>query len=102
MEAPRMPATDRPLKAVRRVAVIGAGYIADFHIPILRELPHLELVAICDSDLSRAQSLASRYQVGQAVRSIAELKALGVELAHVLVPPNLHASLVRELLEAGI
>jgi predicted dehydrogenase/nucleoside-diphosphate-sugar epimerase len=97
-----MSAADRPLKAVRRVAVIGAGYIADFHIPILRELPHLELVAICDSDLSRAQSLASRYQVGQAVRSIAELKALGVELAHVLVPPNLHASLVRELLEAGI
>jgi len=97
-----MAAPSTPPRAVRRVAVIGAGYIADFHIPILQELEHLELVAVCDADRSRAQASAQRFGIAQAVTTAAELQALGVELAHVLVPPNLHESLVDELLELGI
>lgn len=93
-DASTAPPTPRPVK---RVAVIGAGYIADFHIPVLQSLEHLELVAICDTDLARAQSFAQRFCVAHAVQSIAELKQLGVELAHVLVPPDRHESLVREL-----
>lgn len=101
MSAPMQPAYSTP-RAVRRVAIIGAGYIADFHAPILQELAHLELVAVCDADLSRAQACARRFGIQNAVSSIRELKALGVELCHVLVPPNLHEKLVDELLDEGI
>jgi predicted dehydrogenase/nucleoside-diphosphate-sugar epimerase len=40
--------------------------------------------------------------VPNAVASIAELAALKIDVAHVLVPPNLHLAVTRELLELGI
>lgn len=85
-----------------RVAVVGAGFIAEFHLEILRSTPDVELVAICDADLVKAQSSARRHRVPHAVGSIAELAPLSIDVAHVLVPPNLHLAVTRELLEHGI
>jgi predicted dehydrogenase/nucleoside-diphosphate-sugar epimerase len=81
---------------------VGAGFIADFHLEILRTTEGVEVVAVCDADLVRAQSSARRHRVPNAVGSIAELAKLGVDVAHVLVPPNLHLAVTRELLELGI
>jgi predicted dehydrogenase/nucleoside-diphosphate-sugar epimerase len=99
-----MPSTTPTGLASRntRVAVVGAGFIADFHLEILRGTEGVELVAVCDSDLARAESLARKWQVARAVRSLQELRGLSIDVAHVLVPPNLHFSVARELLEGGI
>ncbi|MEM7308577.1 MAG: NAD-dependent epimerase/dehydratase family protein [Planctomycetota bacterium] len=86
----------------RRVAVVGCGFIAEFHLDILAETPGVEVVAVCDAALDRAQAVAKRRGIPHAVASIPELREHGVEVAHLLVPPDLHARLTRELLENGI
>lgn len=85
-----------------RVALVGCGFIADFHLDVLRELEHVEVVAVCDPMLDRAQGLAKRYEIPHAVAQLEELAALDIDVAHVLAPPDLHVRLTRELLELGI
>ncbi|MFL6294049.1 MAG: NAD-dependent epimerase/dehydratase family protein [Thermoanaerobaculia bacterium] len=85
-----------------RAAVVGAGYVAAFHIEAMAGVPGLEIAAVCDPDLERARALAKRWGIPAAVASIEELAGLGVQVAHVLTPPDLHARVTRQLLEAGI
>jgi predicted dehydrogenase/nucleoside-diphosphate-sugar epimerase len=86
-----------------RVALVGAGYIADFHLEILRRLDGVEVVGVADVDAARAAALAKRHGVAASFGSVAELVARSKpDVAHVLVPPDLHASVARELLLAGI
>ncbi len=85
-----------------RVAVVGAGFIAEFHLEILRATPGVEVVAVCDADLERARSAARRHKVAGVVASVRELPALKIDVAHVLVPPHLHVAVARELLELSI
>jgi len=84
------------------VAVVGAGFIAEFHLEILAGTQDVLVVAVCDADLPRAESAARRHGVPRAVASLAELSPDDVDVAHVLVPPHLHEPVVRELLERGI
>ena len=85
-----------------KVAVVGAGYIADFHLDVIKETPDVELVAVCDVSQERAQSAADRYGAAHAVTDLTELKGLGVDVAHLAVPPDLHVKLTRALLESGV
>src|SRR5687768_1775263 len=61
--------------APTRVALVGAGFIADFHLEILAETPGVEVVAVCDADLGRAEDLARRFGVPRALASSDELQA---------------------------
>jgi predicted dehydrogenase/nucleoside-diphosphate-sugar epimerase len=85
-----------------RVALVGAGYVAQFHRDILAETPGVKLVAVCDADLERARSAARQWGVPSAVGSIDGLAGLQIDVAHVLVPPDLHVKVTRSLLEMGI
>ncbi len=85
-----------------RVALVGAGYVAQFHHDILSEMPGVELVAVCDADAERARAAARQWHIPNAVGSVAELAGLQIDVAHVLVPPDLHVPVARQLLEAGI
>lgn len=85
-----------------RVAVVGAGFIADFHLEILRGTPGVELVCICDRDLPRAESAAKKHRVPNAVASLSDLPDLDIDVAHVLVPPSLHVPVAKEILELGV
>ncbi len=95
------PAARAPGSATR-VAVVGAGFIATFHLEILAETPGVEVVAVCDPVLERAQAAAASHGVANAVSELPALAKLGVDVAHLLAPPDLHAKLTRELLELGI
>ena len=91
-----------------RVALVGTGYVAQFHRDILAEMAEMaearriELVALCDADLERARSAARQWGVPNAVGAVAGLAGLGIDVAHVLVPPDLHVQVTRQLLEMGI
>ena len=85
-----------------RTAVIGAGFIADFHLDILKELPETEPVCVVDTNLDRARAAAKRHGIPHAIDELARLKEIGVEVAHVLVPPDLHKRIVDEILDLGI
>jgi predicted dehydrogenase/nucleoside-diphosphate-sugar epimerase len=85
-----------------RAALVGAGYVASFHLEAMAGVPGLEIAAVCDPDLERARALAERWGIPAAVASIGELADLGIDVAHVLTPPDLHVRVTRQLLEAGV
>jgi len=44
-----------------KMAIIGAGTWGDIHARVYHEHPQVELVGICDLNITRAQALASKY-----------------------------------------
>ncbi len=98
-----VPEQPRPPPGRRRVALLGAGYIAEWHARVLAAMDDVELVAVCDTALVRARALAARYGIRGAHASLREL--LEVErpdAVHVLLPPDRHFAAAKELLEAGV
>jgi predicted dehydrogenase len=87
-----------------RVAVIGAGGIAQVaHLPVLRKLPGVEIAAICYNDLSKAQALASRFEVKNTYDDIEEVLKYAEADAVVLCTPNhLHEIHAVAALSAGV
>ena len=86
----------------RRIALVGAGRVAPFHAEALSQVPGVRLVAVCDTDEAKARALASRWKVPDVVRSVDELARLGVDVAHVITPPDLHVGVAQQLLAQGI
>ena len=90
-------------QASRRVALLGAGYIADWHAQCLRTVAGVELVAVCDRFLSKAQALAGKFGIAKVHGSLdAMLAAESLDAVHVLLPPDRHFEAARTLLESGI
>src|SRR5436305_7623320 len=85
-----------------RVALVGAGYVAQFHRDVLAETPGVNLVAVCDADADRARAAARQWGIPNAVGAVEELRDLAIDVAHVLVPPDLHVKVTRALLEMRI
>jgi predicted dehydrogenase/nucleoside-diphosphate-sugar epimerase len=89
--------------SMRRVALLGAGYIADWHAQALRSVADVELVAVCDYSLSRAQALAGKFGIPRTYASLeAMLAAEKLDAVHVLLPPDRHFAAAKTLLEAGV
>ena len=85
-----------------RAAIVGTGYIADFHARAIRDLEGVELTSICDSNLRRAQSFATNWGVSETFGSLQSmLEKHAFDSVHVLVPPDLHYSLARAALQSG-
>ena len=93
-EMSRSSSSEQPEQTgrMRRVGLVGAGYIADWHAQGLRSVENVELVAVCDRALERAQALAGKFGVARAYGSLEEmLAAERLDAVHVLVPPDLHS-----------
>ncbi|SLN69317.1 Gfo/Idh/MocA family oxidoreductase [Oceanibacterium hippocampi] len=89
--------------AERRIALIGAGFISDLHAEALKTLPGARVVAIVDPAVERARQVAAKWGIAGSFASIAEMmERVEVDVAHVLVPPNLHRPVAEELIEAGL
>ncbi|MCA8972595.1 MAG: Gfo/Idh/MocA family oxidoreductase, partial [Planctomycetes bacterium] len=87
-----------------RVAVVGAGFIADNHLQALSELTWVEVVAICDPKQSAAEALGRKWKVRTLCSDVDELATLDPKphVAHLLAPPALHEKLIDKLLDHGI
>lgn len=83
-----------------RVGVIGAGIMGRLHARIAAEHPRAQLVAVCDSNRSRADELAGQHGV-RAHYSVADLLALPLDAVVVAVPDFAHYEPVMAALEAG-
>src|SRR5437867_1443888 len=86
-----------------RVGVLGAGAIAQVaHLPVLRRLPGVEVAAICDNDVGKAQALASRFEVKDTYDDIEEvLRYANVDVVVICTPNHLHEIHVTSALAAG-
>lgn len=85
-----------------RTAVIGVGVMGSNHARIYQSLPHVNLVAVVDSDLARAKVVAEKHGTPYygSVRDL--LSNHSIDAASVAVPTSLHATVAEELLSAGI
>lgn len=83
-----------------KTAVIGAGHLGQFHIQKYAALANCELVAVVDSDLARAQSLAAQYHT----TALADYRQLfgKVDAVSIVVPTSLHHAIARDFLANGI
>jgi D-apiose dehydrogenase len=85
-----------------RIAMVGAGYFAQFQVEGWRDAG-APVVALCDQDAARAQALADRFGVANCYTDIlAMLDQERPTLLDVVLPPAAQEPIVRAALERGI
>src|SRR3546814_18780044 len=90
-----------PLNRIR-VAVVGAGYVANHHLAALGSVDFVELVGICDTNLEAARSMAVRHSIPLVVADLAELlEQSRPDAVHVLTPPASHAAIALAAMQPG-
>lgn len=91
------------LRPPYRVALVGAGNIAEAHAEALRGLKTIRLTAVVDPDQDKAHAFAAKWRAGKVLANVDELVAAEIcDAAHVLVPPDLHRPIAEPLLRAGL
>jgi predicted dehydrogenase len=88
----------------QRVGVIGAGAIVQVaHLPVLRRLKEVEVVAVCDSDLRKARVVADRFSIKDAFDDIDEvLQYEELDILVICTPNHLHESHILAALSRGL
>ena len=88
-----------------KLAVIGCGGIANGkHLPSLKEVPEVEIVAFCDIIVERAEKAAAEYgvegaRVYKCYKELLEKEELDV--VHVCTPNRSHSEISIAAMEAG-
>lgn len=81
---------------VLRVACIGAGYFAQFHIGSWKRMPDAKLVAVCDLDPVKA-SAAGVEAFTDAALMLSKVEA---DIIDIILPPIEHAAAIKAALAA--
>jgi predicted dehydrogenase len=86
-----------------KVALIGAGFIADIHAEAYtRFVPDAEVVAVYSRSVQRAKTFASRHGIPVWLTDLDQaLSQPGCEVVDVCIPNNLHAHAAIAAAEAG-
>ncbi len=93
------------MERIVKVGIIGCGGIANGkHMPSLKKLPNVQMVAFCDLVLERAEKAKENFGTPDAkvytdYREL--LKDPEIEVVHVLTPNREHAQLSIDALYAG-
>ncbi|MGN1070195.1 MAG: Gfo/Idh/MocA family protein [Candidatus Fimadaptatus sp.] len=88
-----------------RIGIIGCGGIANGkHMPSLKKLPDVEMVAFCDIIVERAEKAARDYGV-EGAKVYADYHELlareDIDVVHVLTPNREHSQITVDALGAG-
>lgn len=86
------------------VAVIGLGGVSQImHLPILHKMKNAEIIAVCDSDQSKAKHVARKYSVKKYFTDTGELLSDVPEIDAVIVATttDTHADISVRCLDAG-
>ncbi len=93
------------MERVVKVGIIGCGGIANGkHMPSLKKLKNVELVAFCDIILEKAEKAAKEYGV-EGAKVYTDYKELlkdeEIEIVHVCTPNRSHSFITIDSLESG-
>src|SRR5215210_987950 len=93
---------DHPVDTLR-VGVVGAGaWSRAAHVPGFQSTPEVRLVAICDTDVDRAQQVADEAGFSPAYASAAAMFAKEtLDLVSIVTPDDCHRADVELALTAG-
>jgi D-apiose dehydrogenase len=82
---------------------VGAGYFAQFHLDAWQRMPEVELVALCDTDVAKAESLARQFGVPRTYCDVAEmLTRERPDFIDIITPPDTHLALIELAAQAGV
>lgn len=83
-----------------RAAVIGVGYLGNFHVQKYLALDGVELTAIVETDPQRRAEIEHKY----GVRGYADYRDIlaTVDLVSIVVPPDRHFEVAYACIDAGI
>jgi nucleoside-diphosphate-sugar epimerase/predicted dehydrogenase len=91
--------TDTPINA----AIVGAGYIAQYHVDAARAVPGVTVRAVCDLKRQRAEQFAAAAGIDAVYSDVGKLlESEEIDVVHVLTPPHLHVGPVQQALRAGV
>jgi predicted dehydrogenase len=85
-----------------RTALVGCGKVGHIHARALRDLPESEFVAVCDSQVERAQAYAEKYGVRPFTDPAAMFREVSVQAVLIATPHPLHAAPAIAAAEAGV
>lgn len=89
-----------------RVGIIGCGGIANNkHMPSIKKMAHVDMVAFCDIDIQKAQQAAIDFGSPEAFVTDdyqVLLKECRLDAVHVLTPNDSHSMITIAALDAGI
>lgn len=84
-----------------RVAILGAGFVAEFYLQALRHVRDHDVVVVMARSLEKARALADRHGVPEVATSVAEVvQRDDIDLVLVALPHDLHVDVVREVTAA--
>jgi predicted dehydrogenase len=87
-----------------KVGIVGGGAIAQVaHLPVLKKMRTVEVLAICDTDLPKARALADRFGVKDAFDDIEDLlRYEALDAVVICSPTHLHESHIQAALSAKL
>ena len=85
-----------------KLAILGAGEIAEKHLNSLNKISDFKVNYICDIDLFKANKLAKKCSESVAINNIdVILNNKEVDIIDICMPPYLHFSTALKFLESG-
>jgi predicted dehydrogenase len=86
-----------------RVGIIGLGWVAQvFHLPILKSMPSVEIIAVCDRDKTRVRFIAEKFGIKtQYTDHEALLAAEDLDAVIVCTSTDAHLPVALAALQAG-
>ena len=84
-----------------KLGVIGCGHISEIYLKNIRLFVDIEVVAVADIDMQRAQVRADAYNIPKALSVRDLLAEPEIELVLNLTIPKAHAEVALAVLEAG-
>lgn len=88
-----------------RVAIIGCGNIAQVHAWSLSNLESVEIVALADPDVSKAEQMSAKFTDGKAVVFVdyeVMLEQVEIDVVHICTPHYLHVPMAMKVLNKNI
>ncbi|MFC4323561.1 Gfo/Idh/MocA family protein [Litchfieldia salsa] len=86
-----------------KIGVIGLGAIGDRLIGSFVEHPEIEVVAVCDTNVERTESMVQKLEAVKGYTNYKEmLEETKLDLVYIAVPPRYHHQIALEVIEKGI
>lgn len=83
-----------------RAAVVGVGYLGNFHVQKYLALDDVELVALVETNPERRLEIEEKFDI-KTYSSVEEIIGQ-IDLVSIVVPPKYHFPLAKSCLEAGV
>jgi predicted dehydrogenase len=85
-----------------KVAIVGCGKIADFHLWQIQRIKDCEIVGVCDREPLMTKQLSDRFPVKQCFTELSELlDQARPDVVHITTPAESHFDIARFCLEQG-